>query len=90
MRESFTMISILFITFLFMSLIIAYILSGPIDLFYLAILNADVTGYENTYIPYYRSATIMVFALGIASPFGWLVAKVFEREVEYDPYQRRF
>jgi small neutral amino acid transporter SnatA (MarC family) len=90
MRKSYTMISLIFLTFLFMVLVLTYVIADPIDQVYVALLNANTTladTYENTYIPYYRSATIMALALGVAAPFGYLVVEVFHREEEYNPYE---
>jgi hypothetical protein len=73
---------------------LTYLLADPIDTLYANFLGADMGSYVNTYrdihIPVLRQATIIVFALGCASPFGWMIAKVFEKESEYNPYEYNF
>lgn len=91
-RESFTMISVTFLALLFMMITMTYVLAEPIDDVYASLLASDmgddVNSYRDNYIPYYRSATILVFALAVAMPFGYIVAKVFSRESYIDPYDR--
>jgi hypothetical protein len=93
MRESYTIISVTFLALLMMMLILTYLLSGPIDDIYTSLLNidfgADVNSKTAEYIPIYREATILVFALAVAMPFGWLVAKVFNKDTYDDPYDTR-
>jgi len=98
-RESFIMISLIFLVSLFIMLVITFTLASPIDTFYYELLNMNISGTPsadltegrlNLYIPYYRTATIMAFALGCATPFGYVVAKVFGREPDYNPFEQKY
>lgn len=93
MRESLTMIGLLFLIYLASMLIIAFTLSGTIDDILVAIMGIDndaVVDQVNLYIPVYRNALIVVFALGVASPFGYLIARIFSRDDDYYYYRGRY
>lgn len=86
--ENIIFAGIIFAVWLFIGIILYYTLSGPID----AILNGILTIGQNTnvdeitkdainyHIPNYRWAIKLAFALGIATPFAWLIGWVFSRE----------
>jgi len=85
--ESFTVIAVTALALFFVMYVLTYTLAEPIDDIYEALLDSDmgedVNPYKNEYIPYYRTATILAFALIIVGPFGWWFAKVFSK----DPYE---
>ena len=94
MRESFIVISVYALIALAMAIAIAYLLGPTIDDLYVQLLATDMGSYVNTYrdqhIPPLRNATVLALALGIAYPFGWWVAKTFQRESEYNPYEYQY
>jgi len=91
--DSLILIGLYFIVYLFMMIIFTYVFHYPIDLILGTFERATVTGATTqlqTYIPYYRTALIMAFALGVGTPVAWVIMKIFSREPATYYNKRRY
>jgi len=90
--DSLILMGLYFIVYLFMMIIFTYVFHYPVDLILSVFEGATVSGATSqlqTFVPYYRTALIMVFALGASAPVVWIMMKVFGREPSISVQRRR-
>ena len=91
--DSLIMMGVAFITYLFMAIIFTFVFHYPIDLILGVFQSATVSGattYLNEFIPYYRTALIIAFALFVGTPVVWFIMKIFSREPALYQNKRRY
>ena len=85
-------IAVIFLLYLFIAVIAYFLLSTPIELIlssFEGIEAGEATNELNRFLPFYKTAMTVFWALFIAAPVTWLVMKVFSREPAWY-HQRRF
>lgn len=68
---------------IFLFIILFSVLGGPVDDVMDGILGLDGSSYSDEideYVPYFKTAVRIAFALGITGPAIWFIAKIFSRE----------
>lgn len=91
--DSLIMMGVAFITYLFMAIIFTFVFHYPVDLILNAFQGATVTNatpYLSEFIPYYRTALIIAFALFVGTPVAWFIVKIFSREPAVYKNKRRY
>ena len=80
----------IFLLYLFIMSIVFYALSSPVTAIFDALSGVPLgaaTDEMNQFLPYYRTGVQLAFAISIATPIVWFIAKIFSREPAY--YQPR-
>jgi len=72
--------SITFISLLFLAVVLFYVLGGPVDIIFDAFTDNPVVSEQTTFVPNFKLAARMAFAIGIATPVVWFFVKMFSRE----------
>jgi len=84
--RSITIIGATFLLYLFIMIIVFYVLSSPVAYIFDAFAGVplgEASDEMATYLPYYRAAVQLGFAIGIATPVVWFIMKIFSREPAY-------
>lgn len=81
--ESISKAGAVFVVYLFIVVAAYFLLSAPVDLIFDAFASADAAQASDelsTFIPQFRTALQIFFALFLALPVTWFVFWVFHRE----------
>jgi len=84
--DSLSHAGVLFLVYLFLAVAVFFVVSSPTDAILSALDDADLGAASdemNLYVPYYKSAIQIVFALGLAFPMTWFIFWVFSREPDW-------
>jgi len=83
MNNSISINGLLFIFWLFLMIILFFMLGGAIDAIFDALVDSAAGHSADEtlqYVPNYKLAARMAFAIGISTPVVWFIAKMFSRE----------
>lgn len=89
MNDGIVVNGLYFIFFLFLMIVVFVVLGGPVDTIFDSFIYNPVVSEQSYMVPNYKLAARLAFAIGIATPSVWFVAKMFSREPAVYKYRRR-
>lgn len=84
-------ITVTFLVYLFVVVISYFLLSTPVELIlssFEGIEAGEATDELALYLPWFKSAMTMFWAIFVAIPVTWFIMKIFSREPAYYQYRR--
>lgn len=91
MSDSITRMGVIFIFYLFISLLIYFVLSTPVAMLFDGFDDADFGEAENEknrFLPNIRTSFTIAMAFFIGIPVTWFIMKIFSREPDYSRFRR--
>lgn len=86
MSDSISYNGAMFLLFLFISIVVFFVLSSPVDQILDGVLGMDgLTSSDeiDLYVPAIKIAVRIAFSLSISTPLVWFAIKMFNREPAY-------